>query len=185
MIIVSLLAHHVSSCSPLVCIRSHSLSTSPTQLTLTQGATIVWPTILLIASQQHSYLLCSVRHNYILFNPLFFFHSVAPRSAILNPQTLTISEFNTVTFTCSVTAVPQATVTWFTDASGSQQQLLSSTAGVDITQTVSGNQVTSTLTLTPALRSSEGQYICTTNNVFGNATVSGNLSVLCKLKFAF
>ena len=104
---------------------------------------------------------------------------------ILNPQTLTISEFNTVTFTCSVTAVPQAAVTWFTDASGSQQQLLSSTAGVDVTQTVSGNQVISTLTLTPALRSSEGQYICTTNNVLGNATVSGNLSVLCKLKFSF
>ena len=44
-----------------------------------------------------------------------------PRPAI-NPPTLTISETSSVTFTCTVSAIPQAAVTWFTDSSGSQQQ---------------------------------------------------------------
>ena len=80
-----------------------------------------------------------------------------------------------------MSAIPQATVTWYTDSSGSQQ-VLSSGAGVSIVQTVNGNQITNMLTLTSVTQFNEGQYICSSSNVLGTATVSGNLSVLCKSK---
>ena len=104
---------------------------------------------------------------------------VAPRPSI-NPQTLSISESNNVVFTCTVPGLPKPNVNWFSDVTGTQQQLLSSDSNVNIAETVAGAVVTSVLTLTSVTRFNDGNYICSTSNQLGNATVTGSLSVLCE-----
>ena len=88
-----------------------------------------------------------------------------------------MAENSPVTFTATVTALPAPNVTWYFKGI----QILSTTSGVQITQTQQGDQTISKLMLASVLRVNAGQYTCKATNAIGSATNTVTLPVRCEL----
>ena len=88
-----------------------------------------------------------------------------------------MAENSPVTFTATVTALPAPNVTWYFKGI----QILSTTSGVQITQTQQGDQTISKLMLASVLRVNAGQYTCKATNAIGSATNTITLPVRCEL----
>ena len=118
---------------------------------------------------------------------LFQLSPSAPSTIEILPQSITVNETDTATFTCSVAGVPLPSITW-TLPNGSnleslafnQQDVADEQTGI-YAETIISNETpyaaTSMLNIAPVSRGDAGEYICTVVNRLANASSTAILTV--------
>ena len=106
---------------------------------------------------------------------------VEPPVIYQDPQNTTVNENDTVTFNCSATGVPTPIISWYKQHTGNTLQLLTAMGSYTISSTTSGDQnVTSMLSITTAMLSDAGWYVCRASSNGAMSTSSATLTVLGK-----
>ena len=106
---------------------------------------------------------------------------VEPPVIYQDPQNTTVSENDTVTFNCSATGVPTPIISWYKQHTGNTLQLLTAMGSYTISSTTSGDQnVTSMLSITTAMLSDAGWYVCRASSNGAMSTSSATLTVVGK-----
>ena len=118
----------------------------------------------------------------------------APSTIEIPPQSITVNETDTATFTCSVDGVPLPSITW-TLPNGSnleslafnQQDVADEQTGV-YAETIISNETPyaamSVLNIMPVSRGDAGVYICTAVNRLANASSTAILTVQGKVNWS-
>ena len=95
-----------------------------------------------------------------------FFFVVAPVILSLEPRELTVVQFEEAVFTCNAMARPRPTITWFrveTDGNLTDVSQLNR-AAITLTE-IGSREISSELSISVALPSDAGDYICQATNV--------------------
>ena len=123
-------------------------------------------------------------NNAVMVNMLSIFFFICIETPIIyqSPQNTAANENDTVTFNCSATGVPAPIISWYKQqAAGSTLQLLSALGSYTISSTALGSHnVTSTLTISQAMLSDAGRYVCRAASNGLLAISSANLTVVGK-----
>ena len=115
----------------------------------------------------------------MLYCKLWSFFSPGPPQVVITPPLSSTTEFSSAVFICTATEFTQPTISWHSNIGGSLVMLTAS-SGVNIQQSMSGDQYISTLTLVSAARTDAGQYVCSVTSQLANATTTASLTVYCQ-----
>ena len=118
---------------------------------------------------------------------LFQLSPSAPSTIEIPPQSITVNETDTATFTCSVAGVPLPSITWtlpndvnLESLAFNQQDVADEQTWV-YAETIISNETpyaaTSVLNIAPVSRGDAGEYICTAVNRLANASSTAILTV--------
>ena len=100
----------------------------------------------------------------------------------MNAVNMTVDALSNATFSCSAFSYPAPSITWYKQLGNGSLQRLTDSSKYSVSLTITGtmNQ-TSVLTVTKALFSDAGTYVCRASSGVTSDTSSALLTVLSKL----